>query len=192
MERKKFVEKFFSSSKRENVEKFDELVEKDLKEAYKRGVEFLGIKNEPFEFESLVTSYPEGLLDKPKAKIVYDENKMRYNIARFTNLSFGRDFLYYYTVIVDHGLGEIYNDYSLDVSYLDVRGIEVSFKFKIINDVYHHILELKLLLQNGSIDVPLRVFVVDKDTDVESYKLKKETVEHLTNLKQFLRNKMSI
>ena len=41
MERKKVCEKFFSS-KRENVEKFDELVEKDLKE-HKR-VEFLELK----------------------------------------------------------------------------------------------------------------------------------------------------
>ncbi len=117
---------------------------------------------------------------------------MRYDIARFTNLSFGSDFLYYYTSIVDHIKGQVYNDYSLEVSYLDIRGIEVSFKFKLINDVYHHILELKLLLQNGSIDVPLRVFVIDKDTDAENYKLDKETVVHLTNLKQFLRDKMSI
>ncbi len=192
MERKKFVDKFFSSSKRENVEKFDQLVEKDLKDAYLRGVEFLGIKTEPLEFESLVTSYPEGLLEETKARIVYDENKMRYDIARFTSMSFGSDFLYYYTSIIDHGRGQIYNDRSLDVSYLDIRGIDVSLKFKQINDVFHHILELKVLIQNGSINVPLRIIVVDKNTDVESYKLDMETATLLTKLKQFLRSKMSI
>ncbi len=192
MERKKIVEKFFSSPKKNRIEKFDELVANDLKEAYKRGVEFLGIKNEPLEFESLVTSYPEGLLDKPQARIVYDENKMRYDIARFTSLSFGSNFLYYYTSIVNHAKDQVYNDYSLDVSYLDIRGIEASLKFKQINEVFHHVLELKILLQDRTIDVPLRIQVIDKNTDEESYKLEKDTVVFLTNLKQFLRSKMSI
>ena len=40
MERKKIVEKFFASPKKDRIEKFDELVAKDLNEAYSRGIEF--------------------------------------------------------------------------------------------------------------------------------------------------------
>lgn len=192
MERKKIVEKFFASPKKDRIEKFDELVANDLNEAYSRGIEFLGIKSEPLEFESLVTSYPEGLLDKSKARVIYDENKMRYDIARFTSLSFGSDFLYYYTSVVDHAKGQVYNDYSLEVSYLDIKGIEASLKFKQINDVFHQLLEFKLLLQDRSIDVPLRIYLINKDTKSENYELERDTVIFLTNLKRFLRGKMSI
>ena len=52
---------------------------------------------------------------------------MRYNIIVHLSLV---GFLYYYTAIVDHGLGEIYNDYSLDVSYLMLEELKYRLNLK--------------------------------------------------------------
>lgn len=192
MERQKFMKQFFKSPKKDAYETFDSYIHQDLIKAFDRGQLFLGIEGEDMAYQPLVFSFPEFLLKDVDSQVVYDENKMRYDMTRFNSLSFGEEFLYFYTCLIDHNQARIYNDFSVEVSYLDIKGLETAFKFKQVNDVYHHVLEFKILLQGKTLQIPIRNRVVNVDTDDSAYELDTDVLGILTDLKHFLRDKMSI
>lgn len=191
MERQKFMKEFFKSEKKEAYETFDSYVHQDLSKAFDRGQLFLGVGSEEMIHQPLVFSFPEFLVKDIESKVVYDADKIRYDMTRFNSLSFGSNFLYYYTCLIDHNHPRIYNDYSVEVPYIEIKGIETSFKFKKINDVYHHVLELKLLLHGKAITIPIRNRVVSMDTSEEVYNLDEDVLGVLSELKEFLRNQIA-
>ena len=191
MEREKFMKEFFKSAKKGSFETFDTYIHQDLTKAFDRGQLFLGIDDEITAHQPLVFAFPEFLFKDIDSKVIYSEDKMRYDMTRFNSLSFGDQFLYFYTCIIDHTQERMYNDFSVEVSYLDIKGLQTSFRFKKIHDIYHHILELKVLLHGKDISIPIRNRVVSVDTDEAAYQLDADVLGVLTELKKFLRSKMS-
>lgn len=190
MDRETVIKDFLKSK---NSEEFDQLILEDLDTAYLRAMQFLGVDLEDINAKQpLVFSIPEALYKDIDSTFVYTPVGIRYDMARYNAFFFGQQYLYFYTAVIDHKIGQIYNDATTEISYYDIKGIQTAFKFREIKDVYHQILELRIILDGKDIVVPFSDSVVSADTELSGFELDDETLATLTDFKKFLRQKMSL
>ncbi|NLN50674.1 MAG: hypothetical protein GX149_03505 [Acholeplasmataceae bacterium] len=194
MARKKFMRRFFHrKNHRLKIEDFDTYILEDLKKANQRAKLLLGVE------DAEVNAFPPLLLTTPieerkgiKPILVYGEDKLRYDLANFNAVYFGKHSLFCYSTMIDHKTGSSYNDRAMELSYIQIQSIETSIEFKKINKTELHIFKLKLVLSElKSIVIPLRVMLIDIKTPKEDYLLDPELLNLATNLKSFLREKLA-
>ncbi len=193
MDRKKFMKKFFFKNQNEkSIAKFDEFVLDDFEKAQVRAKLLLGI-DEQFvnEFNPIVVSTPAVADDLFEPILVYGEDRIRYDIANFDALFFGKDTLFYYSCVIDHKTGASLNDTLVELPYSKVLSLETYSRFEEINGQNHHVFELGIVVsENESINLTLRLLLVDDKTKEGDYLIQKDLLEVSSDLKAFLRTKI--
>lgn len=193
MSREKFMKKFFFKKQSDkSMTQFDAFVLEDLDKAQVRAKLLLGV-DEKFvnEFSPIVVSTPAVADDLFEPVLVYGEDRVRYDIANFDALFFGKDMVFYYSCVIDHKTGASLNDTLIELPYSKVLSLETSSRFEEINGQNHHVFELGLVVsENESLTIPLRLLLVNDKTKEEDYLIQKDLLEMSADLKTFLRKKI--
>lgn len=193
MDRNVFMSRFFGKKKHDlTVADFDAYAKVDIDSAIERSKQLLGVTDEEITaFTPLILSFPESVFkENVSMKFVFSEDGLRYDIGRLNAVYFGEDRLYHYTVLVNHEHGMVYNDSALEVPYYYIKGVQTLNRFKLINDVHHHVLEMKILLDGmKSISIVLSDQIVTTATLDVAYELDEELLEFITSLKEFIRSR---
>lgn len=187
--RKKFMRKFFRRGKsKRRVDIYDKYVKDDILAATKRGKLLLGLDDEALlAHPSLVYALPA-----LKAKLVFNKDRVRFDLSHFHTLYFDEETLYYYNTIINHKIKGNHSDTALELPYKQIKAIETSLKFVKINNRPHHVFELVLRLDSlNNINVPLKMLAYDSKTPKEAYLIDQELLDMVSSLKQFLRAKMA-
>lgn len=192
MNREKFMRKFFKSTKKSLLDDFDLYIQKDMENAFERAKDFLALQDEDILAHTpIATNAPEALNRDLKSKFVYHDNKIRFDVGRYYTLMFGEDLMHFYTSIINHETGEIYNDLGVSIPYNRIKTIQTSLLFKHKLKRNHHVYELRLAVDGmKDINFILRNIVVDNETPDAQFTLGVQLKEVTEDLLYFLRNKI--
>ncbi len=192
MNRQKFMRKFFKSTKKSLINDFDLYVEKDMENAFERAKDFLALQDSDISAHTpIATNAPEALNRDLKSKFIYHENKIRFDVGRYYSLMFGEDLMYFYTSIINHETGEIYNDLAVNIPYNRIKTIQTSLLFKHKLKRNHHVYELRIMIEGmDDINLILRNIVVDNETPDAQFNLDTKLKDVTEDLLFFLRNKI--
>lgn len=193
MDRKKFMKKFFFKKQNDkSIGQFDGYVLEDLQKAQNRAKLLLGVEEHLVnEFNPIVISTPAVSDEFFEPVLIYGEDRIRFDVADFDAIYFGKDLLFYYSCVIDHKTGASFNDTLIEVPYSKISSIETASTFETINSNKHHVFELGLSIsENESINIPLRLLLVDDETAEEDFLVPRELLEMSTDLKEFLRGKI--
>lgn len=194
MKRKEFMNEFFHSRRRRNlsISDFDAYVLEDINKATTNAKTILGVDDFVVnEFSPVLVSTPAANSDILEPVIVFSEDKMRYDIANFNALFFGSKFLFHYSCMIDHKTGASFNHHTVEVPYSEIKAIETSSRFELIEEIEHHVFDITLILDNYELVVPLRTLLVDIKTEKKEYLIPKDLLDLMTSLKAFLRKKIA-
>jgi len=194
MERRDFMAEFFLRKKNTlNPSDFDAFVLQDINKSTTRAKTLLGVDDFFVnEFNPIVVSTPAAATKTVEPYLVYGEDKLRYDLADFNALFFGKNFMFSHSCTIDHKTGALFNDRTVEIPYSKIKTIETSSRFDLIDKMEHHIFEVKIILDNlDDIIIPLRILLVDAKTDQDEYLIPKGLLELSSNLKAFLRTKMN-
>lgn len=195
MDRKEFMKDFiFNTRSKLNPEDFDAFVQEDLAKAATRAKLLLGVDDYFInEFNPIFISVPAPATNSVSPVFVYGQDKLRYDLASFFAVFFGKDYLFYYSCLIDHKSGSGFNDKTIEIPYGKIESLETSSRFTMINEVEHHLFEVKIILDGlDNIVIPLRALIVDEKTTADDYLIAKELLDLSASLKGFLRNKMKL
>lgn len=194
MERQSFMETFFFK-KRHNLtfEEFDEYVAHDLEKATARAKQLLGVKNDAVNaFNPIIVSTPAKTTETVAPILLYGHDFIRYDLANFMGLFFGEDLMFYCTCTIDHKTSSSFNDRTIEIPYSKVITIETSSRFAYIDNHEHHVFEIKIVLNDlDDIVIPLRIMLVDANTNKEDYLVPKELLDLASDFRAFLRTKIA-
>ncbi len=192
MNREKFMRKFFKNTKKSLLDDFDLYIQKDMEKAFDRAKDFLGVLDEEISAHvPIATNAPEALNRDLKSKFVYHDNKIRFDVGRYYTLMFGEKLMHFYTSIINHETGEIYNDLGVSIPYNRVKTVQTSLLFKHKLKRNHHVFELRLAIDGmKDINLILRNIVVDNETPDAQYGLDVKLKEISEDLLYFLREKI--
>lgn len=194
MERQNFMGTFFFKKRHDlNFEDFDQFVEEDLKKAKDKAKKLLGV-DAMFvnEFNPIIVSTPLPTTKTIEPIYIYGEDRMRYDLAQFAALYFSKDVMFYYKSVIDHKTGANFNDKVVEIPYKRIKTINTSSRFAQVNNLNHHIFEIEIVLDClDNIVIPLRILLVDETTPKDEYLISNNILEIASNLKSFLRTKLS-
>ncbi|HHT39087.1 MAG: hypothetical protein WCS12_03735 [Acholeplasmataceae bacterium] len=190
--RDKEMKRFFKRKRKRLRDKYDFHVDKDLEVAFERAKAFLYLSDEDIQAHTpIATDAPEALTREIDSKLIYFKDKIRFDIGRYFLLAFGDDLLHFYTAIIDHRVGEIYNDAGLSIPYKRITSVQTSLLFRNIEKRNFHIYELKLSVEGmKDINLVLRNSIVDGKTADENFELDQEVKDLLNGVVRFLREKI--
>lgn len=192
MNRQKFMRKFFKSTKKSLLDDFDLYIQKDMENAFERAKDFLALENEDISaHRPIATNAPEALNRDLKSKFIYHENKIRFDVGRYYTLMFGDNLMHFYTSIINHETGEIYNDLGVSVPYSRIKTIQTSLLFKHKLKRNHHVYELRIAVDGmKDINLVLRNIVVDNETPDAQFVIGDKLKEVSEDLLFFLRDRL--
>lgn len=193
MNRNKFMNKFFKKRSSSLIEDFDLYINADMQNAFDKAKDFLGLHDEDMMAHTpIATNAPEALNRDMKSKFVYHDNKIRFDVGRYYTLIFGDKLMYFYTAIINHETGEIYNDLGVSVPYNRIKAVQTSLLFKNRLKRNHHVYELRLAVDGmKDINLILKNTVVDSETPDAHYQLDDRLKDVTESLLNFLRKKIS-
>ncbi|MCK9493850.1 MAG: hypothetical protein M0Q00_05750 [Acholeplasmataceae bacterium] len=193
MDRLEFMKAFFSKKKAKvSIADFDKYATEDVTEGIERAKRFLGFEAHDINaYAPIVTVFPESLAREVNTLYLYQDGEVRYDINRLSILFFGEGGFYFYTALIDHKKGIFYNDKAIEMPYIQINGVQSAYYFKNKNQVNYHIFELTIILEGlKDIVIPIKYDLINAQTPDIFYDLDQESLDLVTNLRKFLRDKI--
>ncbi len=194
MKRLMFMRRAFANKRLGRRQKrYDAFIIDDLKMATEQAKVFLGVTDEAVNaFNPIAYTVPAEKSDKVNPVLIYGKDKIRYDLASFHVFLFGEETLYYYNALLNHKTRSIFNEKSVELPYIQIQNIETISTFKRIYNIDYHVFQLNLAItEQKDLPLPLRVAMINKRTTKKEFEIDEDLIALSTNLKSFLREKMT-